>query len=111
MLSSSRGGSLQRALKAGLFLTDPAGASYDPAQVELVLEEAGRPDLARPVARLAERTCERPLETLWVHLCGRLDGEGALGKGPGLISGKRGGFELPGFDWDGAAPDDPLAAE
>lgn len=39
------------------------------------------------------------------------DGEGALGKGPGLISGKRGGFELPGFDWDGAAPNDPLASE
>ena len=39
------------------------------------------------------------------------DGEGALGKGPGLISGKRGGFEFPGFDWDGAAPNDPLASE
>ncbi len=39
------------------------------------------------------------------------DGEGALGKGPGLISGKRGAFELPGFDWDGAAPNDPLASE
>lgn len=39
------------------------------------------------------------------------DGEGALGKGPGLISGKRGGFELPGVAWDGAAPNDPLASE
>lgn len=39
------------------------------------------------------------------------DGEGALGKGPGLISGKRGAFELPGVDWDGAAPNDPLASE
>lgn len=39
------------------------------------------------------------------------DGEGALGKGPGLISGKRGGFELPTAVWDGAAPDDPLVSE
>ena len=39
------------------------------------------------------------------------DGEGALGKGPGLFTGKRGGFLLPSSPWDGAAPDDPLASE
>jgi len=39
------------------------------------------------------------------------DGEGALGKGPGRFTGKRRAFELPGLDWDGAAPNDPLAAE
>ncbi len=39
------------------------------------------------------------------------DGEGALGAGPGLISGKRGGFELPTSNWEGAAPNDPLASE
>lgn len=39
------------------------------------------------------------------------DGEGALGKGPGLVSGKRGAFELPSAVWDGAAPNDPLVSE
>lgn len=39
------------------------------------------------------------------------DGEGAIGRGGGLITGKRGGIIIYNRVWDGAAPDSSDAAE